>query len=215
MAAKCIGVGGDVNVETTRGDIEVRGGSGFVSLKSVQGEVTLEKAKGRIEVRAVNEGIRLADISGDLSAESTNGSIILDRIDSGNVDLYTVNGNISYDGPIKEKGLYRLTTHNGLIAVAVLALSLAIGAMVPWPSALGQARSPADKAPAGNFPDPVLWFKLDEASGTLYLPVASDHKNQNAKLMPFIEKRVKVTGTMIEKGGVKGFVIKTVESAAN
>jgi len=113
------GVGGDVSVETTRGDIIVRGGSGFVSLKSVQGEVTLEKAKGRIEVRAVNEGIRLADISGDLSAESTNGSIILDRIDSGNVDLYTVNGNISYDGPIKEKGLYRLTTHNGLIAMAI------------------------------------------------------------------------------------------------
>ncbi len=113
------GVGGDVTVDTTRGDIKVRGGSGFVSLKSVQGEITLEKAKGRVEVRAVNEGIHLADIGGDLSAESTNGSIILDRIDSTNVDLYTVNGNISYDGPIKDKGLYRLTTHNGLIALAI------------------------------------------------------------------------------------------------
>ena len=113
------GVGGDVTVETTNGDIKVSGGSGFVSLKSVQGEITLEKAKGRVEVRAVNEGIHLADINGDLSAESTNGSIILDRIDSANVDLYSVNGNISYDGPIKDKGLYRLTTHNGLIAIAV------------------------------------------------------------------------------------------------
>ena len=64
-------------------------------------------------------GIHLADISGDLSAESTNGSIILDRIDSANVDLYTVNGNISYDGAIKDKGLYRLTTHNGLIAMPI------------------------------------------------------------------------------------------------
>src|SRR3989442_3560740 len=113
------GVGGDVAVETTNGDIKVSGGSGFVSLKSVQGEIFLEKAKGRIEVRAVNEGIRLADINGDLSAESTNGSIILDRIDSANVDLYSVNGSISYDGPIKDKGLYRLTTHNGLIAVGL------------------------------------------------------------------------------------------------
>src|SRR4051812_47449482 len=113
------GVGGDVSVETTHGDVKVRGGSGFVSLKSVQGEITLEKAKGRVEVRAVNESIHLADIAGDLSAESTNGSIILDRIDSSNVDLYTVNGNISYDGPIKDKGLYRLTTHNGLIAMPV------------------------------------------------------------------------------------------------
>ncbi|MBI3493545.1 MAG: DUF4097 family beta strand repeat protein [Acidobacteria bacterium] len=111
------GVGGDVTVDTTHGDIKVRGGSGFVSLKSVQGEISLEKAKGRIEVRAVNESIRLADLNGDLSAESTNGSIILDRIDSGNVDLYTVNGNISYDGPIKDKGVYRLTTHNGMIAL--------------------------------------------------------------------------------------------------
>jgi DUF4097 and DUF4098 domain-containing protein YvlB len=113
------GVGGDVSVETTHGDIKVRGGSGFVSLKSVQGEITLEKAKGRVEVRAVNESIHLADISGDLSAESTNGSIVLDRIDSANVDLYTVNGNISYDGAIKEKGLYRLTTHNGMIAMPI------------------------------------------------------------------------------------------------
>ena len=54
---------------------------------------------------------------------------------------------------------------------------------------------------------------LDEASGTLYLPVATDHKNQNEKLMPFIEKKVKVTGTLVEKGGVKGFAIKTVEIA--
>src|SRR3954470_18468753 len=112
-------VGADVTVETTRGDITVSGGSGFISLKSVQGEISLEKAKGRIEVRAVNEGIRLADISGDLSAESTNGGIMLDRIDSANVDLYTVNGNISYDGAIKDKGLYRLTTHNGLIAMPI------------------------------------------------------------------------------------------------
>jgi hypothetical protein len=112
-------VGGDVTVDTTRGDIKVTGGSGFISLKSVQGEITLEKAKGRVEVRAVNEGIHLADINADVSAESTNGSILLDRIDSSNVDLYTVNGNISYDGAIKDKGLYRLTTHNGLIAMPV------------------------------------------------------------------------------------------------
>lgn len=113
------GVGGDVAIETTRGDIKVRGGSGFISLKSVQGDISLEKAKGRVEVRAVNEGMHLVDINGDLSAETTNGSIILDRIDSGNVDLYTVNGNISYDGPIKDRGVYRLTTHNGIIAMPV------------------------------------------------------------------------------------------------
>src|ERR1700737_2409411 len=36
-------------------------------------------------------------------------------------------------------------------------------------------------------------------SGKIYMPVAADHKNPNAKLMPFIEKRVKVTGIVMEK----------------
>ncbi len=49
--------------------------------------------------------------------------------------------------------------------------------------------------------------------GMLYLPIAVEHKNQNAKLMPFIEKKVKVTGTVLEKGGLKGLAIKTIEAA--
>jgi hypothetical protein len=49
--------------------------------------------------------------------------------------------------------------------------------------------------------------------GTLFMPIAVEHKDQNARLMPFIEKRVKVTGTVLEKGGLKGIAIKTVEVA--
>ena len=49
--------------------------------------------------------------------------------------------------------------------------------------------------------------------GTLYMPIAVEHKDQNAKLIPFIEKRVKVTGTELQKGGLKGIAIKTVEPA--
>ena len=54
---------------------------------------------------------------------------------------------------------------------------------------------------------------LDEMNGNLYLPVAVDHKNANAKLMPFIEKKVKVTGTAMDKGVVRGIALKTVEAA--
>src|SRR5260370_9118750 len=53
---------------------------------------------------------------------------------------------------------------------------------------------------------------LDE-KGTLYMPIAVEHKDQNAKLTPFIEKKVKVTGHVMEKGGLKGFAVKTVELA--
>lgn len=113
------GVGGDVNVETTRGDINIGGGNGFVTIKSVQGNISVKGAKGRIDVSNVNEGIQLADISGDVTAGTTNGDIVLARIDSPNADIYTVNGNISYDGTIRDKGAYRITTHNGSIALGV------------------------------------------------------------------------------------------------
>ena len=52
-----------------------------------------------------------------------------------------------------------------------------------------------------------------DVAGKVYMPVAADHKNQNAKLLPFVEKKVKVTGTLLEKGGLAGLTIKTIEPA--
>jgi len=52
-----------------------------------------------------------------------------------------------------------------------------------------------------------------DVAGKVYLPIAADHKSPNARLMPFIEKKVKVTGTALDKGGLQGIVIKTVEAA--
>lgn len=54
---------------------------------------------------------------------------------------------------------------------------------------------------------------LEEASGSVYLPIAVDHKNQNTKLLPFIEKKVSITGTLYEKGGIKGIYVKTIAAA--
>lgn len=53
---------------------------------------------------------------------------------------------------------------------------------------------------------------VDDA-GKLYLPVATDHTNQNKKLMEFVEKKVKVDGTLVEKGGISGIAIKSVAAA--
>ena len=113
------GLQGEVTIETVRGDVNVKGGSGFVSLKSVEGAVTLEGAKGRINVRSVNEGIQLADVAGEVVAETVNGGISLERIQSNSVDVATVNGDLSYDGSIRDDGQYRLTTHNGDITVGI------------------------------------------------------------------------------------------------
>lgn len=63
-------------------------------------------------------------------------------------------------------------------------------------------------ARAGN---PLAIYDADAKQ--LYLPISMDHKNPNAKLMSFIEKKVKVTGTLKEKAGLKGIAIDKVEAA--
>lgn len=52
-----------------------------------------------------------------------------------------------------------------------------------------------------------------DAEGKVYLPLGVDHSNPNTRLMPFIEKKVKISGTLVERGGLSGISIKTVEVA--
>jgi DUF4097 and DUF4098 domain-containing protein YvlB len=113
------GTRGPVSVETVQGEIRVRGGSGHVSLSSVQGGVDLEGASGQVEVHSVNETVRVAATKGDLYAETINGDVILERIESSNVEASTVNGQVIYEGTIQDAGRYRFATHNGDVAVAV------------------------------------------------------------------------------------------------
>ncbi len=54
---------------------------------------------------------------------------------------------------------------------------------------------------------------LDSQSGLLYLPVSLDHKNPNEKLLPFVEKKVQVAGTVVEKAGMRGIVIRQITEA--
>ena len=54
---------------------------------------------------------------------------------------------------------------------------------------------------------------LESETDTLYLPLASEHhKPANSELMPFVEKAVTVTGTLVEKSGVKAIRVEKVEA---
>ena len=55
---------------------------------------------------------------------------------------------------------------------------------------------------------------LDQAAGTLYLPLAKDHHAPaNKELLPFIEQDVKVSGTIVEKDGLKAIQLESVSKA--
>jgi DUF4097 and DUF4098 domain-containing protein YvlB len=113
-----LGTRGPVTVETVQGEVDVTGGEGLVSLRSVQGSVKLKGAKGRIEVHSVNEDVRVSDASGEIVAETVNGEIVLERVDATSLEATTINGDVGYDGPIRNGGRYTLSSHNGDVTLA-------------------------------------------------------------------------------------------------
>jgi len=113
------GTSGDISATTVQGDVDVTGGSGHLSLNSTSGTVKVSKAHGRIEAVTVNDGITILDCAGDISAETTNGDIELHGIDAASVQATTVNGDVTYDGTIKDGGHYNFSTNNGDVSVSM------------------------------------------------------------------------------------------------
>ena len=113
------GTQADVTAETVRGDISIKGGTSVVTAKSVEGEIILEGVRGKVNANSINQGVTVNGASGELSVETVNGPITLTNIESSNVDVSSVNGNLKYDGNTAPNGRYRFTTHNGNISVGV------------------------------------------------------------------------------------------------
>ncbi len=113
------GIQSEVSAETVGGDVRLKGGSGTVKLKSVEGIIEVEGAKGRMLLTTVNEGVFVSDAAGEITAETVNGDVTLERIDSGTVDVATVNGDVLYDGSVRDGGTYRFATHNGDVEMRV------------------------------------------------------------------------------------------------
>ena len=116
---KVEGIRAPISIETVEGEVDVTGGESLISLRSVQGSVKLRGARGRINVNSVNEDVEVANSSGDVVAQTVNGEITLQVVDAASVDANTVNGDISYSGPIRGGGRYALSTHNGDITLTL------------------------------------------------------------------------------------------------
>lgn len=113
------GTRGPIAVETVQGEVTVTGGEGLLSLRSVQGSVRLTGGKGRIDVHSVNEDVRVSATSGEIVAETVNGEIVLERVNATSLEASTVNGDVGYDGPLRNGGHYTLSSHNGDVTLAV------------------------------------------------------------------------------------------------
>jgi DUF4097 and DUF4098 domain-containing protein YvlB len=119
LEATIEGTQAEVTVETVHGNAKVVGGGGAVSLRSVEGIITVDKASGRVQATTVNEGIRISNVTGEITAETTNGDIVVENAQSSNLEASTVNGDVTFNGTIRDNGSYRLTTHGGDIRIGL------------------------------------------------------------------------------------------------
>jgi DUF4097 and DUF4098 domain-containing protein YvlB len=110
---------GRVVVETVQGDVTVHGGKSLVNVHSVSGEVRVSGVSGRLEANSTNGEVTVEDADGEVYAETVNGSVTLRNIRSDNVSAVTVNGDVVYQGTVRDNGQYRLSTHNGDVTMTI------------------------------------------------------------------------------------------------
>src|SRR5690606_40087545 len=95
--------------------IDIKGGRGFITEKSIQGRIRIEGAEGKVSATAVNEPVTIQNASGEIIVETTNGDVTMSAIKATAVTVGTVNGTVRYQGTFAQQGRYSFTTHNGSI----------------------------------------------------------------------------------------------------
>jgi DUF4097 and DUF4098 domain-containing protein YvlB len=113
------GVGGDIEARTVDGGVTIRGAGGEVTVSTVEGDVVLEGGRGRIAITGVDGMVSVTGASGAITVENVDGDITLGNAESADVDLSTVDGNVTYQGTVQDGGRYRLTSHDGDLVLAM------------------------------------------------------------------------------------------------
>jgi hypothetical protein len=106
--------GGQADIRTASGEIDVEGLSGAVSLASVSGDVHAGDLTGGLTVSTTSGAVQLNDIAGKLDVGSISGDV---KLEDGKVDGATVNttsGEVDLDGVA---GALKLTSVSGDISV--------------------------------------------------------------------------------------------------
>jgi DUF4097 and DUF4098 domain-containing protein YvlB len=159
------GAKGEVSVETVEGDIAVQGGTGYVSLQSADGSVELSGSSGRIRINAIDGDIAIRGAKGSLRANAVDGEILAQDIESGDVELSTVDGNILFAGAIQAGGRYRVSSHDGDVTV----IAPAINADVSVSTFSGEFESDFPVTLSGPQPRKRMSFTLGSGGARLEL----------------------------------------------
>jgi len=107
-----------VHLETSNGEIQVRGVTRGVVATTTNGDVRVSGGSGSIQVETTNGELEILGISGDVTGTTTNGSVraeVRSIGEKGNVALATTNGNVTVYLPLTVRAAVSAGTTNGKV----------------------------------------------------------------------------------------------------
>lgn len=106
------GVGADVEVRTTSGNVTVDEAA-RVRIETVAGDVSLRNVRDGARINATSGDVELITVAGDVEVAATSSTVILRDVDSRRVDVKVVSGDVRWTGPFAETGRYAFSAHSG------------------------------------------------------------------------------------------------------
>ena len=113
------GVTGGAKVRNVSGDIRASGAGGGLEIRSADGEIRVEDAEGSVTAISRGDDVTLRRIRGPVHVQSGSGDLVLQDIQSASVRAETLDGDLTFDGPLARGGVYTFLVHDGDAHVAV------------------------------------------------------------------------------------------------
>ncbi|MCH9005573.1 MAG: DUF4097 family beta strand repeat protein [Proteobacteria bacterium] len=112
-------IAGEQSLHTVSGDVVTEYTGADTSAESVSGDVEISgnNADGEVTADTVSGDVTLFRVSGEVSAESVSGNLIVDEGSFSRVELDTVNGEILFQGELRDDGRLSIETINGDVNV--------------------------------------------------------------------------------------------------
>lgn len=119
LAVSVVGMRSAVSVSSIDGEIEIQDIEGTVTLSTVDGRIRVSDVRGAVHAVSVDESIHLRHVVGTVTVVTISGDLILDDVDAMELTAQTVGGDVEFDGPIHQGGVYTLVTHDGEVTAVV------------------------------------------------------------------------------------------------
>lgn len=108
---------GEQDLHTVSGDVDTEAAASDVEAESVSGDIEVngDRKDTDTEASTVSGDITLFRVSGEVRAESVSGEIVVDEGTFDRVHLETVNGEIVFNGGLRNKGRFSAESVNGQV----------------------------------------------------------------------------------------------------